>query len=162
VRVDLRYATPGSEGFATKILGVEDMMPADLSWQQFLAETNAVIRCASFRSDQPVMAFLNEQHELLRTFDELKKQGNVPSGFQRLIDTHFDEQQGARNEVLLNRNHPIIAQALTQKTNSPLASVLRLLVNNALTVAGASASRDVQLQQAEDLSWIGECLGGEF
>jgi molecular chaperone HtpG len=161
-RVDLRFATPGSAGFAAQILGVHEMEDAPAVWQEFLVETNAVIRCASFRADQPVMAFLNERHELLRTFDELKKQGAVPSGFQRLIDAHFDEHQGAKNEVLLNRDHPLIARAMAQKTNSPLASVLRLLVSGALTAAGAAASRDIQRQQAEDLGWIGECLAGRL
>ena len=160
-RVDLRFASPSSTGFATEILGVEDLEDAPRQWQQYLAETEATIRCASFKTEQPVMAFLNERHELMRTFEELKKQGTVPAGFQRLIDAHFSEYETSRNEVLLNRNHRLVARALEQKTSSPLAGVLRLLVTNALTMAGAAVPRAAQRRQGEDLDWIAECLWGK-
>lgn len=158
---DMRFASPSSPGFAAEILGVDDLEDAPPEWSEYLAETEASIQCASFRSDQPVMAFLNERHELMRTFEELKKQGVVPSGFQRLIDAHFDENEASRNEVLLNRNHRLVARALEQKTSSPLASVLRLLVANALRTAGASLPGGAQRQQAADLDWIAECLWGK-
>jgi hypothetical protein len=157
---DLRYASPSSPQFAAGILGVDDLEDAPSEWQEFLSTTDARVRCASFRGDQPVMAFLNERHELLRTFEDLKKAGAVPAGFQRLIDAHFEEYESSQNEVLLNRNHRLIARALEQKTSSPLASVLRLLVVNALGAAGAALPRPAQHQQADDLDWIAECLWG--
>lgn len=158
--IDLRFATPSSPGFAAGILGVRDVVDAPPAWQEFLAVTEARILCASFRSDQPVMAFLNERHELLRTFDDLKKQGSVPPGFQRLIDSHLEQHQDAKNEVLLNVDHRLVGRALQQKTTSPLASVLRLLVLSALGAAGAAPPRTAQQVEAEDLDWIADALWG--
>ncbi len=158
---DLRFASPSSPGFAQEILGVNDLEEAPIQWSEFFAESDASIQCGSFQADQPVMAFLNERHELMRTFEDLKQHGTVPSGFQRLIDAHFDEHETARNEIVLNRNHRLVARALEQKTSSPLASVLRLLVANALRTAGASLPSSAQRQQTEDLDWIAECLWGK-
>jgi len=160
VSTDLRFASPSSPGFAPKILNARDVEDASPEWQEFLAATEAKVLFASFREDQPVMAFLNERHELLRTFEDLKKEGTVPSGFQRLIDTHLEQHQSAQNEVLLNRDHRLVGRALEQKTNSPLASVLRLLVLNALGAAGAAIPRPAQRQQTDDLDWIAEALWG--
>jgi hypothetical protein len=42
----------------------------------------------------------------------------------------------------------------------PLASVVRLLVFNALNAAGAAIPRAAQRLQVEDLDWIGEALWG--
>jgi HSP90 family molecular chaperone len=157
---DLRTASPGAPGFAESILGVSDLEEAPAMWQEFFACTGAKILCASFRTEQPVMAFLNERYELLRTFDELKKQGTIPAGFQRLIDAQFADAPAGVNEVLLNRNHRLVGRALTQKTSHPLASVLRLLVINALGAAGAAVNRAAQAQQVEDLAWVAEALWG--
>jgi hypothetical protein len=156
--VSLRPASPGSPGFAKSILGVSDMEEADAGWQEFLAPSGARIFTARFDSRQPVMAFLNEKHELMRTFDELKKRGDIPAGFQRLIDNHFRDNRPDRNEVLLNRGHRLVSRALGHKTSHPLASVLRLLVMNALTAAGAPLAAAAQAQQALDLDWIAETL----
>ena len=71
------------------------------------------------------MAFLNERRELQKTFEDLKKEGTIPSGFQRMIDQHFAGEAPAENEVLLNRSHRLVGRALTQSPRSPLASVLR-------------------------------------
>jgi hypothetical protein len=158
---DLRMASPGAANFATTILGVRDLEDTPPEWQDFLAASGARVRCASFRSEQPVMAFLNERYELARTLDDLKKRGTIPSGFQRLIDAHFEDAPTGRNEVLLNRNHRLVGRALSQKTTSPLASVLRLLVGNALTTAGAATTAAAQRQQMEDLDWIAEALWGK-
>ncbi len=78
-----------------------------------------------------------------------------------MIDAHFDEHETVRNEVLLNRNHRLVARALERKTSSPLASVLRLLVANSLRTAGAATSDAAQRQQGDDLDWIAECLWGK-
>jgi molecular chaperone HtpG len=158
---DLRSASPGSPGFAETVLGVRDLEDAPEAWESFLAATGARILCGSFRDDQPVMAFLNERYELFRTLDDLKKQGTIPSGFQRLIDAHVNETQVKRNEVVLNRNHRLVARALEQKTNSPLASVLRLLVHNALIAAGAALPRSAESLQVDDLEWIADALWGK-
>src|SRR5262249_1190356 len=153
-------ASPSAPGFAEGILGVSDLEEAPAMWQEFFACTGARILCASFRTEQPVMAFLNERYELLRTFDELKKQGTIPAGFQRLIDAQFADAPTGVNEVLLNRNHRLVGRALSQKTSHPLASVLRLLVINALGAAGAAVNRATQSQQVEDLAWVAEALWG--
>lgn len=158
--IDLRYTTAGSPGFAAAILGMREMDEAPTRWSEFLGFSDAKIYCADFREDIPVMAFLNEQTELVRTFEELKKQGTVPSAFQRLIDRHFDDANKPTNEVLLNRRHRLVGRALEQKTSSPLASVLRLLVGQALTAAGATIPTASQRLQAEDLDWIADALWG--
>ncbi len=160
-QADMRIASPSSPNFAQAVLGVTDLEEAPEAWQGFLSATGARVMLASFRGPQPVMAFLNERAELSRTFDDLKKQGTIPAGFQRLIDSHFEEQPAGQNEVLLNRNHRLVGRALSQKTSSPLASVLRLLVVNALTAAGATVPRQAQAQQVEDLDWIAEALWGK-
>ncbi len=156
--VELRVATPGAAGFASQILGVHDLEEAPEEWQDFLASTGAQIFCASFAPHLPVMAFLNERHELKKTFDELKAEGNIPSGFQRIIDQQFAGDPVERNEVLLNRDHKLVGRALSQKTNMPLASVLRLLVMQALNASGASLTRGAQRLQTDDLDWIAEAL----
>ena len=159
-RVALRTASPGSHGFAELILGVRDMAEAPQEWQDFLGHSDAKVMVASFRNDQPVMAFLNEKHDLQATFEDLRKTGVVPSGFQRLIDNHFDSSDSGRHEIILNREHRLVGRALTQKTSMPLASVLRLLVINALNNAGAAVNREAQKEMMEDLDWIAEALWG--
>jgi molecular chaperone HtpG len=157
---DLRAASPSSPGFAA-VLGVSDLEEVPRAWQEHFAATGARVLSASFRGEQPVIAFLNERAELHRTFEDLKKQGTIPSGFQRLIDAHFESGPSAANEVLLNRNHRLVRRALSQKTSAPLASVLRLLVHNALTSAGASLPREAQQTQLEDLEWVADALWGK-
>jgi molecular chaperone HtpG len=158
---DLRMASPSAVNFASLILGVTDMDAAPAAWQEHLACTGARILCATFRGEQPVMAFLNERYELQQTFEELKKQGDIPAGFQRLIDAHFGETPASQNEVLLNRNHRLVARALEQSTRHPLASVLRLLVCKALSSAGAGIDRAVERELHADLDWIAEALWGK-
>ncbi|MCA9193818.1 MAG: ATP-binding protein [Planctomycetales bacterium] len=158
---DLRYANLASPGFARDILQIGETKPASEKWQAFLESANAAILLAEFRDDQPVVAFLNEKHELVKTFDQLKRNGSVPAAFQRLIDRHFDSCQHLRNEVLLNTNHRLVARALEQPTSSPLASVLRLLVLNALNGLGAASARQAAHTLASDLDWIADALWGK-
>jgi len=160
-KAEMRFASPASPGFAAEILQMNDMLDAPPEWADFFRDTEAIVRVAAFDRNQPVMAFLNERHELMKTFTDLKKGGVVPSGFQRLIDRHFEQGEQLRNEVLLNRNHRLVARAMEQKTNSPLASVLRLLVVNALRTAGASLPSTAIDQQQGDLDWIADCLWGQ-
>ena len=159
--IDLRYTSPSSPGFASSILGVRDIDEAPADWCEFLEVIEARVMCADFREDVPVMAFLNERADLQQTFDELKKQGTIPSAFQRIIDRHMLEQPSCRNEVLLNRRHRLVNRALSQKTNSPLASVLRLLVAQSLTAAGAPLPGGMQQIQTDDLDWITDALWGK-
>lgn len=158
--VDLRIASPGVPGFAECILGIQDIETADETWQTFFESTGAKVFTASFQTDQPVMAFLNERRELLRTFEALKKEGTIPTGFQRMIDAHLSSDTPDANEVLLNRNHRLVARALSKSTSHPLASVLRLLVLGALNSAGATVDRAAHQQQSDDLDWIAEALWG--
>ena len=158
--VDLRVASPSAQNFAESILGIKDIEPVDAKWQTFFGALDAKVLTASFQTQQPVMAFLNERRELRRTFDELKKEGTIPAGFQRLIDNELSGEGVEGNEVLLNRSHRLVARALEQSTGHPLASVLRILVLSALNSAGASVDRDAYAQQADDLDWIAEALWG--
>ncbi len=158
--IDLRIASPGVPGFAECILGIHDIEPAPDDWQSFFESTGAKVFCATFQTDQPVMAFLNERRELLRTFEALKKEGTIPAGFQRMIDAHLSSDAPDANEVLLNRNHRLVSRALSKSTSHPLASVLRLLVLGALNSAGATVDRPAHQQQADDLDWIAEALWG--
>lgn len=157
--LQVRPASPGAANFAKSILGVGEMDDAPPMWQAFLGEAaNARIACAKFDGRLPVLAFLNERHELLQTFDELKRRGDIPAGFQRLIDDHFAGDRPSRNEVLLNTGHRLVSRALSQKTSHPLASVLRLLVINALSTAGATLPPEARRHQEGDLDWIAETL----
>jgi HSP90 family molecular chaperone len=158
--IDLRIASPSAKNFAETILGIRDVEPVESHWQEFFSALDAKVLTASFNSQQPVMAFLNERRELRRTFDELKKEGNIPAGFQRLIDNELSGEAVEGNEVLLNREHRLVARALQQPTGTPLGSVLRLLVLSALNAAGASVDRSAYEQQADDLDWIAEALWG--
>lgn len=158
--VDLRAASPSSPNFAAAVLGMADTEDAAAEWTEFLSATGARVLIASYHARQPVMAFLNERYELAQTFEDLRKGGDIPQGFQRLIDAHFQQAPTGRNEVILNREHRLVQRALRQGTSSPLASVLRLLVNNALTAAGAGRSPAAARSQSEDLDWIAEALWG--
>lgn len=158
--VDLRAASPSSPNFAAAILGMSDIEDASSDWSEFLSVTGAKVLVAAFVAKQPVMAFLNERYELARTFDDLRKGGDIPQGFQRLIDAHFQQAPTGRNEVILNRDHRLVQRALQQGPTSPLASVLRLLVMNALSSAGAARNPDSVSSQTDDLDWIAEALWG--
>lgn len=156
--VDLQAASVRSDGFATTILGMSELERADDSWQRFLDATEATIYVAGFQSGQPAVAFLNERFELQQTIDELKNEGDIPHGFQRLIERHFEQNPTGKNEVILNRNHRLVRSALRRSIEHPLASVLRLLVVNSLLSAGARIGSELQSQQREDLTWISEAL----
>ncbi len=157
--VDLRLASPGSPGFATAVLRISELEDAPENWQEHFG-ADARILCASFGDEMPVMVFLNERSELLKTLDDLKKQEVIPAGFQRMIDAHLGASPPGRNEVILNREHRLVARALGQSTSTPLGSVLRLLVSHALSSAGASPTRTIMRQQADDLDWIADALWG--
>ena len=158
-QIDLRMATLSAPNFSSTILGIQEVEDADPEWQEFLAETNAVVKFADMNSDQPVIAFLNERYELFQSIEDLKKGGNIPLGFERLIENHFEGSPVGKNEIVINRNHRLIRTALKNSTRHPLASVLRIMVTNALTTAGAAVNKNLQQQQNDDLTWIAEALG---
>jgi molecular chaperone HtpG len=158
--IDLRAASPSSPNFAASVLGMSDMEEAAPEWSEFLSSTGARVMIATFQAGLPVIAFLNERFELAQTFEDLRKGGDIPQGFQRLIDAHFQNAPTGRNDVILNREHRLVGRALKQKPSSPLASVLRLLVTSALNGAGAGRSVESARSQAEDLNWIAEALWG--
>lgn len=158
---DLRITSPSAEGFAAEILGISDIAAADATWSEFLGVTGAKILTGAFAADKPVMAFLNERYELSQVFEDLRKDDAIPQGFQRLIDSHFRNHPTGQNEVILNRNHRAVGRALEQGTTSPLASVVRLLVINALNAAGAAVPAAAHRSQVEDLDWIADALWGK-
>lgn len=160
--VDMRVASPRDERFAAQLLDVRELTPVDASWQAFLAPAAGDARILQGRFDpsRPVMAFIDERHDLRKTFEELKRHGEVPSNFQRLIDQHFERHDDDRNQLLLNLDHRLVARALERSTSAPLASVLRLLVSGAMVSAGAAPASAGARTQSEDLDWIAEALWG--
>jgi HSP90 family molecular chaperone len=160
-QIDLRPATPSSPNFARSVLGIAELQDAPAAWSEFLQSTQAHVMIASFQLSLPVVAFLNERYELAQTFEELRKDGDIPKGFQRMIDAHFRKAPTGQNEVILNRDHRLVQRALKQGPRSPLASVLRLLVLNALNSAGAGRGKDAAQVQMEDLDWIADALWGQ-
>lgn len=159
--VDLRPATPSSANFASSVMGMASLEESPAAWSDFLRSTQARVMIASFQPGLPVVAFLNERYELAQTFEELRKDGDIPKGFQRMIDAHFRQAPTGRNEVILNREHRLVQRALKQGPRSPLASVLRLLVLNALNSAGAGRGKEAAQVQIEDLDWIADALWGQ-
>lgn len=158
--VDLRAATPSSEDFAEIVLGVQELSAPPREWERFFDDLPVLVRVGEYHKDTPVLAFLNEQAELQRTFEGLKKQGTMPSGFQRLIEAHFQHEKPRPNEVILNRRHPLVRRALEQSTRVPLASVVRLLVIKALRMAGMPLDTKIREVEHADLVWIAEALWG--
>lgn len=158
---DLRIASPSAPNFAKGIIGVTNLEELGSEWLDFFASTQAQISVGSFKADQPVMAFLNERYELAKSFEDLKQRGDIPAGFQRLIDSHFEDAPTGENEIILNRNHPLIARALAKNPGTPISSVMRLIVVNALNSAGATTPPKAMTQQQSDLEWIAECLWGK-
>jgi len=157
-QVDLRSASPSSEKFCESILGLEERTDASEEWQTFFESLDSNIFIASTSNNQPVMAFVNERYELSKTFDELRENGELPRGFQRLIDQHFQRSPAGKNEIILNTQHRLVRRALDQGTSSPLANVLRILVIAALSKAGARVQSAAQELQAEDLEAIADAL----
>ena len=157
-QVDLRAASPSSSNFCESILGMEERVEANEEWHGFFESLDSNIFVASTDNKQPVMAFVNERYELSKTFDELRENGELPRGFQRLIDQHFQRSPAGKNEIVLNSQHRLVRRALEQGTTSPLANVLRILVIAALSKAGARVQMAAQEMQAEDLEAIADAL----
>jgi len=159
--IDLRPATPSSANFADSVMGMNELEDVSATWADFFRSAKARVLMASFDKSLPVVAFLNERYELAQTFEDLRRDGDIPKGFQRLIDAHFRQAPTGQNEVILNREHRLVQRALSQGMRSPLASVLRLLVTNALNSAGAGRGKEAADVQMEDLDWIADALWGQ-
>ena len=157
-QVDLRPASPSSSNFCESILGLDERIDASEEWHTFFDSLDSNIFIASSPSKQPVIAFVNERYELSKTFDDLRENGELPKGFQRLIDQHFQRSPAGKNEIILNSEHRLVRRALEQGTAHPLASVLRILVIAALSKAGARIKSIAQELQSEDLESIADAL----
>ncbi len=157
-QVDLRAASPSSSNFCESILGLDERVDASAEWQGFFESLDSNVFLASTSNNQPVMAFVNERYELSKTFDELRENGELPRGFQRLIDQHFQRSPAGKNEIILNTQHRLVRRALEQGTTSAIANVLRILVIAALSKAGARIQIAAQELQAEDLESIADAL----
>lgn len=158
--IDVRIAGPGSPEFARSVLGMGDLGDAPPAWQDFIGSDRIRVLIGRFAPRIPVMAFLSERAELYKTFEELKKSGTVPAGFQRLIDAHFSGDVPRPNEVILNADHRLVGRALEQSPGTPLGSVVRLLVGKALATAGLVPDRAAFQREEDDLMWIAEALWG--
>ena len=158
--IDVRIAGPGSPEFARSVLGMGDLGDAPPAWQDFLGSDRIRVLIGRFAPRIPVMAFLSVRAELYKTFEELKKSGTVPAGFQRLIDAHFSGDVPRPNEVILNADHRLVGRALEQSPGTPLGSVVRLLVGKALATAGLVPDRAAFQREEDDLMWIAEALWG--
>ncbi|MEQ1828376.1 MAG: hypothetical protein ABL921_20615 [Pirellula sp.] len=157
-QVDLRAASPSSENFCESILGVDERNEATQDWKSFFESLDSNIFVANSPSKLPVIAFVNERYELAKTFDELRENGDLPRGFQRLVDQHFERSPAGKNEIILNRSHRVVRRVLEKGTKHPLANVLRILVVAALGKAGAKIQSNVQELQLEDLESISDAL----
>jgi molecular chaperone HtpG len=158
IRSELRPASPSSLNFSESILGITDRRDADLDWQEYLNKLNVNVYVASSRTCPPVLAFVNERYELSKTFDEIRENGDLPKGFERIIQQHFERQPAGKNEVILNKYHNVVKKAMMRGIDSPMSNVLRVLVVAALTKAGAKLSREAQEYQSVDLSSIMDAL----
>jgi HSP90 family molecular chaperone len=157
-QVDLRTASPSSDNFCESILGLEQRSDASRDWQSFFESLDSNIFIAQSPSKQPVIAFVNERYELSKTFDDLRENGELPKGFQRLIDQHFQRSPAGKNEIILNSTHCLVRRALDQGAISPVASVLRILEVAALSKAGAKIQATAQEIQSKDLESIADAL----
>ncbi len=136
--IELRIASPSSSNFGTSVLGIKRLTDAPPEWMEFLGGAQAKIMVADMRGPKPVMAFLMNDTSCRRRSKVSRKDGDIPAGFQRLIDAHFRQAPADKNEVILNRQSSLIERAMSKGVNSPLASVVRLVVHAALHSAGAS------------------------
>ncbi len=158
LRIDCRVAVPGTKGFSQTILGAKDQTPLDDDWEAHFAAVDAKYFSADCDGSQPVFAFLNERYDLIRTLDALKKGGDIPDSFQRMIDRHLEGEELPQNEILLNRRNPLVERALSGTAAGSRAAVLRVLVFQAVQSAGAQLSREARELIETDLQQIAESL----
>ncbi len=158
----VQLASPANERFVQAVLGVSELSEVGPAWREFFAVLGARVRAGSFPSELPVVAFPSRRSEVKRELEALKRRGTVPAAFSRMLDLHFaEEEDEARAEVLLNTRHRLVARALAASIRSPLASVLRVLVQGALAAAGVVAEGAGEEQTLlADLDWIAEALPG--
>ncbi len=158
IDIDCRVAVPGAKGFSATVLGAHDAAPLPDDWDEYFEAIDAKIFSAQCEGYQPVFAFLNERHDLVKTLDTLKKGGSIPASFQRMIDKHLEGEELPRNEIVLNRRHPLVSRALDGDPNSPLAGVLRVLVFQSVQSAGAQLPKEAREEIETDLQKIAEVL----
>lgn len=157
--VSPQIAAPSNEEFLSQILGIDDKQALTDEWREYFSVFDVEVSQARFRGAIPVLAFPDRSLELEREFQSLKKQGQIPSAFSRMIDRYYlDKDESKRGQVILNSKHRIVKNALAGTKHSPLASVLRLLIHNALLTAGASTPANVHETINKDLDWIAEAM----
>ena len=158
MEIDCRVAVPGSKGFSQTILGAKDSCPVDDDWAEYFESLDAKVFQAECNGMQPVYAFLNERCDLIRTIDALKKGGDIPDSFRRMLDKHLEGEELPQNEILLNWNHPLVERALSDSPTGPRAAVLRILVFQAVQGAGAQLSREIRELFEMDLQQIADAF----
>ena len=158
IQIDCRVAVPGTKGFSQTILGAKDSQPVDTDWEEHFESLDAKVFEAECNGTQPVYAFLNERYDLIRTIDALKKGGQIPDSFRRMIDKHLDGEELPQNEILLNRCHPLVERALSDSPSGARAAVLRVLVFQAVQGAGVQLTRETRELLEMDLQRIAEAI----
>jgi hypothetical protein len=158
IHIDCRVAVPGTKGFSQTILGARDSWAVDADWEEHFASLDAKVFQAECVGMQPVYAFLNERYDLIRTIDALKKGGDIPDAFRRMLDKHLEGEELPQNEILLNRCHPLVERALSDSPSGAQAAVLRVLVFQAVQSAGAQLSRETRELLDMDLQKIAEAI----
>ena len=158
VQIDCRVAVPGTKGFSQTILGARDSQLVDDDWEAYFESLDARIFQAECDGMQPVYAFLNERYDLIRTIDALKKGGQIPDAFRRMLDKHLEGEELPLNEILLNRRHPLVEKALSHPPLGPQAAMLRVLVFQAVQSAGAQLSRETRELLETDLQQIADAI----
>jgi molecular chaperone HtpG len=154
----VQSAHPGNERFVEDVLSIRDLREVSDEWQDFFSMFDVRVRFDSFDSPLAVLAFPRRDVEIRRDFESLKKDGRIPAAFSRMMDQHFSSEDVEQSQIILNTKHQIVSRALKNSIHSPLASVLRILVSNALMTAGAIPGSQEQQTLRKDLDWIAETI----
>jgi molecular chaperone HtpG len=154
----IQSANPGNDRFVEDVLSIRDLQSVAGEWQEFFDIFDVQVRYDSFRSPLAVLAFPRRKVEIKRDFESLKKDGRIPAVFSRMMDRHFSDSDNQKSQIILNTRHQIVSKALKHSVHSPLASVLRLLIHNALLAAGAIPNSEEQQTIRQDLDWIAETI----
>jgi molecular chaperone HtpG len=156
--IDLQSAQPGNERFMSEVLGITNPADLDSDWNDYFAPFGARVQLADCLSNAPVLAFPRASAELRRDFESISSDGRIPPSFARMISKHFSAEDQDRSTLILNRRQPLVQRALAGSIHSPLASILRLLAHNALTIAGAKLNTEDHAIVSKDLDWIAETI----
>lgn len=159
--VDLRTALPSSKGFNEVVLNAKNQseeMHDD--WENHFQDLPVVIRITDLNYDQPALAFLNPRQQLEKSYDELRSANTIPEGFQRIIDGHLKtgDDSSSQHEVIICKQHPLVARALESGVSSPSGTLLRISVIQALETAGVTIDAQMREMLSKDMSWLAEII----